>query len=93
MIKHPSAIKRNRQSLKRKDRNRAIKSEVKTQVKSTLASIQAGNPQEVETDLRKTQKLLMKAASKRVIKKRTASRKISRLARKSHAASVSSSQT
>jgi small subunit ribosomal protein S20 len=79
---HPSAIKRNRQNAKRRSRNRTIKSGVKTQIKTLLASVEAGDVELTRLAMKMAQKLLMKAASKNVIRKQTASRQISRLARK-----------
>ena len=82
MANHPSAIKRNRQNTKRRSRNRATKSGVKTQIKTVLSSVEGGNREQAQAAVKTAQKLIMKAASKGVIRKQTASREISRLAKK-----------
>lgn len=77
-----SGIKRHRQSIKRSARNTVIKSDLKTQLKkfeSVLKDNDASSAQEV---LRETEAKLRKAASKGVIKKETASRKVSRISKR-----------
>jgi small subunit ribosomal protein S20 len=84
---HPSAEKRHRQSLKRQVRNRLIKSRVRSSAKDALEAI-GGNDSAAATEaLRQATKILDKAASKGVIKRNTASRKIARLSRRLHKAS------
>jgi small subunit ribosomal protein S20 len=77
---HPSAIKRHRRSLKRKLRNRAVKTQVHSAVKGTQDALGAGDAQRSAEALRQAMKVLGKAATKGVIHRNTASRKISRLA-------------
>ncbi len=72
-----SQIKRNRQNEKRRLRNRAIRSELRTREKAAIAA--AGGDGEVEA-LRQTIKRIDKAVAKGVIHKNTAARKKSRLA-------------
>jgi small subunit ribosomal protein S20 len=74
-----SQIKRNRTNEKRRQRNRAVKSELRTRVKSALAS--AGTEQQGDEALRLALKKIDKAASKGVIHKNAAARRKSRLAR------------
>jgi small subunit ribosomal protein S20 len=78
-----SAVKRMRQSAKRRDHNRAIKRAIKKQLKSVLAV--AGDKSAAADQLAKEVKVavkaLDKAASKRVIHRNTAARKKSQLAR------------
>ncbi|MGB3364701.1 MAG: 30S ribosomal protein S20 [Thermodesulfobacteriota bacterium] len=77
-----SGIKRHRQSLKRNERNTVIKSDLKTQLKkfeSVLESKDVNSAQEV---LRETEAKLRKAASKGLIKKENASRKVSRISKR-----------
>ena len=81
---HPSAEKRHRQSLKRNERNRAIKTRVRTAVKGAIEAISGSDPQAAITELRTATKLLSQAASKGTIHRNTASRKVARLARKLH---------
>ncbi len=75
---HPSAIKRHRRSLKRKLRNRSVKTQVHNAVKSVQEAL--GSADAGQTALRAAMKVLGKAATKGVIHRSTASRKISRLA-------------
>jgi small subunit ribosomal protein S20 len=77
---HPSAIKRHRRSLKRKLRNRAVKTHMHSAVKSAQDAIGSGDSERAEQALREAMKVLGKAASKGVVHRNTASRKISRLA-------------
>ncbi len=87
MPSHKSAIKRNRQTIKRTARNRMIRSEVRTSTKK-INDVLAGNEDgDVTAMLKATTKVLNKAATKGVLKKKTASRRISRLAKRAHKAS------
>ena len=83
MANHKSALKRNRQSIIRRDRNRTNRTKVKTVVKKIDAAI------EVESSVEKAQEALKtavpiieRAAGKGAFHKKTASRKISRLTKK-----------
>lgn len=86
MATHKSALKRHRQSLQHRTRNRAIKSKVKTAVKAFLTTIEAKEKDAVRKNLSTATAVVAKAASKGIIHKKTAARKISRLAKKAHAA-------
>lgn len=81
MANHKSAKKRARQALKRRARNRGVRSEVRTTVKALRDSIQSGDAAEAQTRLRAAERNLRKAATKGVIKRETASRQVSRLAK------------
>jgi small subunit ribosomal protein S20 len=74
-----SQIKRNRTNEKRRVRNRAVKSELRTRVKTALNV--AGDEERGEEALRTALKKIDKAASKGVIHKNAAARRKSRLAR------------
>ena len=76
-----SQIKRNRQTIKRTERNKAVRSEVKTRTKNaaTAAAEGAENAQELA---RIAQKRIDSAAAKGVIHKNAAARRKSRLAKK-----------
>lgn len=63
------------------ERNKAIKSEVKTYVKKLDAAIASGDKQAAEVALREVTVKLDKACTKGVFHKNTVSRKISRLAK------------
>lgn len=89
MANHRSAIKRMVQSEKRRVRNRHVKSTVKTTIKSYLKTIEDKSSDLAKETLQKTVRVINKAASKGVIHKRNASRKISRLTRKYNALSAS----
>jgi small subunit ribosomal protein S20 len=84
-----SAKKRLRQNEKRRLRNRAIKSAIKTQIKKLQAAAKADTPVE---ELRKEYNLaamkLDKAAAKRVVHPNLAARKKSQLAKLVHAKEV-----
>ncbi len=79
MANNPSAEKANRQSQKRRVRNRAALSTLRTAVKKARAAID-GKAAEA-TDLRKTAiAIIDSAVTKGVLKRNTASRYVSRLA-------------
>lgn len=81
MANTKSAEKRNRQALKRRARNTAVRTTVKNAVKKareTLTTKDAAKTGEAFKDAART---INKAASKGVIHKRAASRRISRLAK------------
>jgi len=82
---HPSAQKRHRQSLKRQDRNRAVKSRVRHAVKTASEAIASGDAGAAES-LRQAARALQKAASKRTIHRNTARRQIARLSSRLHKA-------
>ena len=81
MANHKSAEKRARQAIKRRDRNRITTGPVRSSVKALRAAIAAGDGETARTQLRLAERAFRKAASKGAIKKTTASRSISRLAR------------
>ena len=76
-----SQIKRNRQTAKRTERNKAVRSELKTRTKRANEAATAGAEDAVEM-ARAAQKRLDMAASKGVIHKNAAARRKSRLAKK-----------
>jgi small subunit ribosomal protein S20 len=82
-----SQIKRNRQNEKRRVRNKAVRSELKTRTKTALAAASEGRD-DVEELARLAIKKLDKAASKGVIHKNQAARRKSRLMKKIRAASA-----
>lgn len=83
--KNLSAMKRARQSVKRNIRNRSVVSGLKTLIKKVESAITAGVREDAEKALLQAIKALDMAASKGVIHKNTASRKISRLTQKVNA--------
>lgn len=73
-----SQIKRNRQNERRRVRNIATRSEVKTHTKTALQAAETGDDSVEEATRRAVQKI-DKAAAKGVLHKNTAARKKSRL--------------
>ncbi|MDA8117915.1 MAG: 30S ribosomal protein S20 [Actinomycetota bacterium] len=73
-----SQIKRNKQNEKRHERNKAVRSELKTRVKSALTAAESGGEESVEA-MRLAISKLDKAAGKGIIHKNQASRRKSRL--------------
>ncbi len=81
MANHKSADKRHRQSLKRRSRNRHLRGEIKDAVKAFREALETKAPADKLTALyREAASTLQHIASKGVIKKENASRRISRLA-------------
>jgi len=78
---HKSAKKRARQTLKRTERNRSTRSRVKSAVKSARTALAAGDAGETAAALKTAEGVLRRAASKRAIPKKRASRSVSRLAK------------
>ncbi len=76
-----SQIKRNRTNEKRRLRNKAARSEVKTRVKHAVTSAEAGAETAVE-DLRVAVKRLDKAAARGIIHKNQAANRKGRLMRR-----------
>lgn len=80
MANHKSAKKRIRQTVVRRDRNRATKSACKTAVRAVRLAATNGDLASAETLLRKAEKVLTTAATKGVYHKKNVSRRVSRLA-------------
>jgi small subunit ribosomal protein S20 len=76
-----SQVKRNRQNEKRHERNKAVRSELKTRTRHALEAAEAGEPEQAELLLRRAQQRFDIAVSKGVLKKNTAARRKSRLTR------------
>jgi small subunit ribosomal protein S20 len=81
LANHPSALKRARQSQAARLRNMARKSKAKSAVKEVRTSLSANNLDQAKEAFKKTVSALQRTASKGVIHKNKAARKISRLAR------------
>ncbi len=75
-----SAKKRVVTSAKRAERNQAIKSGVKTAVKKVRVAVENGDKEVASKELIAATSVIDKAETKGVLKKQTASRKVSRLA-------------
>ena len=84
MAKHLSVIKRHHQSLVRRERNQQIKSRVKTLIKKVRSAVEPKDRDNASAQLREVNRIMDKAVSRGVLKHKTASRKLSRLARRVH---------
>jgi small subunit ribosomal protein S20 len=78
-------VKRHKQSLKRRARNRHVRSTVKSSVKEVREALAESGEKSAEL-LGKAASVIARAGSKGVLHKKTASRKISRLAKAVHKA-------
>ena len=83
-----SQIKRNKQNETRRERNKAVKSALRTSQKKVQTAIADGDANAVVARQREAARVLDKAASKGVLHKRTAARKKSRLAKQINATSA-----
>ncbi|MBE0427469.1 MAG: 30S ribosomal protein S20 [Nitrospirae bacterium] len=83
--KNLSAIKRARQAEKRRLRNKAVRTSLKTVIKKVKTAVSSGNRESAAKALFEAITNLNKAASKGIIHKNTASRQISRLTKKVNA--------
>lgn len=81
MANHASALKRARQNEDRKLRNRITKTRVKHIVKNVRQDVADRSTEAVQSKLNDAKSLIDKAAKKGAIHKKTAARKISRLAK------------
>lgn len=81
MANHKSALKRDRQSKVRRLRNRINKTKMKTSVEQLEAAVEAGSEEQAVKALQNAASVIQKTASKGSIHKKTASRKVSRLAK------------
>lgn len=79
MANHKSAEKRIRQTATRTEVNRARVSRIRTFVKKVEAAIATGKKAEAQQALKEAQPELMRGVTKGVVKKGSASRKLSRL--------------
>jgi small subunit ribosomal protein S20 len=81
MPSSPSAIKRLKQSIKRRMHNRITKKVIKTLVKRTMASVAAKEFDKAQADFRAATAKIDKAGVRRVLHPNTAARRKSKLAR------------
>jgi small subunit ribosomal protein S20 len=77
-----SQIKRNRQNERRRERNVAVRSRLKTEAKKVGAAAGSEGREAAEAQYRVAARLFDKAASKGVVHRRTAARRKSKLARR-----------
>lgn len=81
MANHKSAIKRLKQNEKRRERNTAVKTNIKSAVKKVRAAAKSGEADTAKKNLDAATRLLDKAVTKGVLHRNNASRKISRLSK------------
>ncbi len=79
-----SAAKRARQNIKREERNRRIKSLLKSSIRRFEESLQNGDVEDAQAKLNAAVRQIDKAASKGILHKNNAARKKSRLSRQFH---------
>jgi small subunit ribosomal protein S20 len=91
MPNSPSAIKRMRQSIKRRKHNRITKKVIKTLTKRTMAAVAAHDFEKAAADLRLATAKIDKAGARRILHPNTAARRKSSLAR-AYAAALAKAQ-
>ena len=79
MANSKSAAKRARQNETRTIRNTAVRSQVKSAVRSFQEALDSGNAEQTKATLETATRLIRKAKSKGVMHESTASRRVSRL--------------
>jgi len=84
LANHASALKRARQNEKRRVRNKAVRTRMRGAIKSVRQALEAKDQEAAREALKAAEPIIDKAASKGVLPKRTAARKISRLAKQVH---------
>jgi small subunit ribosomal protein S20 len=76
-----SQIKRNKQNEKHAERNKAVRTALKTSTKKIRTAVDAGDAEEAQARQREAARALDKAVAKGIVHKRTAARRKSRLAK------------
>lgn len=82
--KNLSALKRARQAEELRLKNRSVKTSIKTMTKKVEAAATGKDKDAIQLALAEAKTVISKAASKGIIHKNTASRKISRLSKLAH---------
>lgn len=81
MANTKQALKRHRQSLKARARNRVVKSHVKNAVKAVRSAVQTNDQDQAREALQRASSVLDKAAGKGVIHRNNAQRRVARLSK------------
>lgn len=81
-----SAIKRHKQSLKRKIRNRHVRSTVKSSIKEVREALSEGDAAKASETLSEAASVIARAGAKGVLHKKTVARKVARLSKSVHKA-------
>ncbi|MAI24944.1 MAG: 30S ribosomal protein S20 [Spirochaeta sp.] len=87
LANHKSALKRIRQSERRRKRNQHARSGMRTQVKRFMQTLEDGDAEAAQTQFRLTERSVRRAASNGLIPKKRADRQLGRLARRLNALS------
>ena len=81
MATHKSALKRARQNIKRRARNRGHRTQLRNRIKRLRRTVEGGNAEEARSQLGPTLSLIDRSIQRGVLHHRAASRTKSRLAR------------
>jgi len=87
LANHKSAVKRIRQSEKRRLRNKSIRTAMRSVVKSCRAALDGGDREAAAEQVRAAERSLRRAASSGIIPKARADRTVSRLSKRLNALS------
>lgn len=87
MANHKSAVKRNRQSEKRRVQNKSVRTAMRSVVKNCRTALDSKDSEAARESFHAAEKSLRRAASKGIIPKTRADRAVSRLARRLNALS------
>jgi small subunit ribosomal protein S20 len=79
LANHKSALKRIRQNIKRRERNRHARNGMRTLIKSFRTAAEGGDSEAAGETFKKAERAIRKAASNGLIPQRRADRSISRL--------------
>jgi len=88
LAKTKSAIKRHKQSLKRRTRNRHIRSSVKTAIKEVRSTLESKGVEEAAKVLSMASSAISRAGSKGVLHRKNVARKVARLSKAIHKAAA-----
>ena len=86
MANHKSAEKRARQNLKRRMRNKSVRTQLKHAIKEARSAPGSASKEAAMGELKTAQSMIDKAAKKGIIHRRTAARNISRLSKLANSA-------
>ena len=87
MANHKSALKRIRQSERRRKQNQHVRTQMRTMVKHCREALDGGDPAKAADAFKVAESEIRRAATKGVIPKQRADRSISRLAKRLNAVS------
>jgi small subunit ribosomal protein S20 len=87
LANHKSALKRIRQSERRRKRNQHIRTQMRTMVKHCREAFESGDQTKADDAFKVAEREIRRAATKGVIPKQRADRSISRLAKRLNAVS------